>query len=97
MSFINSQIKHQTDWGVIQRDPHKVRTRFPRWIYQHDPERYAYEKFGLALNHLMNDEAEFHNTNFPPGHRFEPWTIEDVKRSIAKGESVEEMLDGDWT
>ena len=98
MSFVNSQIKHHTDWTAVTQNPKLIRTRFPRWIYQHDPEAYAYEKFDLAFNHIMSGgEAEFQNSNFPPGHVFKKWTIEEVKREIKAGKRMEVLLDGDWT
>ena len=98
MSFVNSQIKHQTDWAAVAKNPKLIRTRFPRWIYQHDPEAYAYEKFSLALHHILSvGEAEFQNTNFPRGHVFKRWTMEEVMEEIKAGKSVEALLDGDWS
>lgn len=98
MSFVNSQLMQQTDWAAVAKDPKFIRTRFPRWIYQHDPEAYAYEKFSLALHHVLSGgEVDFQNSNFPPGHNFKKWTIEEVKREIKAGKSVESLLDGDWS
>ena len=98
MSFVNGQVKQQTDWAAVAKNPKLVRTRFPRWIYQHDPEAYAYEKFGLAFHHVVSGGVvEFQNTNFPPGHKFRKWTIEEVKAEIKEGKRVEALLDGDWT
>ncbi|KAL4776687.1 hypothetical protein BDW60DRAFT_222932 [Aspergillus nidulans var. acristatus] len=96
MSFVNSQLKTGTDWDAIWKDPAKIRTRFPKWIFQHDPEAYAYEKFGEAFAHLL-DGREFVNTNYPPGHEFRAWTVEEVWRDIADGKRVEDLLDGDWS
>ncbi|KAL4987679.1 hypothetical protein BDW68DRAFT_197223 [Aspergillus falconensis] len=96
MSFVNSQLKTGTDWDAIWKDPAKIRTRFPKWIFQHDPEAYAYEKFGEAFAHLL-DGREFVNTNFPPGHEFRTWTVEDVWKDIESGKRVEDFLDGDWS
>lgn len=96
MAFVNSQLKHQTDWTAIENDPKLIRTRFPRWVYQHDPEAYAYEKYGQAFAHLV-DGSPFQNTNFPPGHRFVPWTIDEVMGDIMNGNKVEDFLDGDWS
>ena len=80
------------------QSPKLIRTRFPRWIYQHDPEAYAYEKFGLAFNHVVSGgKIDFHNENFPPGHVFKKWTIEEVIQDIKAGNRVEDLLDGDWT
>lgn len=98
MSFVNSQIKHQTDWAAVEKNPKLIRTRFPRWIYQHDPEAYAYEKFNLAFHHVLSGGgANFQNTNFPPGHVFKRWTMEEVMEEIKAGKSVEALLDGDWS
>jgi 2-polyprenyl-6-methoxyphenol hydroxylase-like FAD-dependent oxidoreductase len=96
VSFVNAQLKQETDWKAIEQDPIKVRTRFPKWIYQHDPEAYAYEKYGQGFAHLVAG-LPFQNTNFPPGHKFVPWTIDEVKEDIANGKRVEDLLDGDWT
>lgn len=98
MAFVNSQVKHATDWDAIKKDPKRIRTRFPKWIWSHDPEAYAYQKFGEALHHFLSGEmSEFTNTNFPPGHAFRPWTIEEVRKDMAFGMSIEEALDGDWS
>ncbi|KAL8714641.1 MAG: hypothetical protein Q9220_001590 [cf. Caloplaca sp. 1 TL-2023] len=98
MAFVNAQIKHQTDWGAIAQNPKMIRTRFPRWIYQHDPEAYAEEKFEQALKHIISGGKEpFQNTNFPTGHAFKQWTIEEVREEISSGKRMEALLDGDWT
>lgn len=96
ISFVNSQLKTATDWDAIWKEPAKIRTRFPKWIFDHDPEAYAYEKYGQAFAHLASG-ADFKNTNFPPGHKFVPWTIEEVYRDIKDGKRVEDLLDGDWS
>ncbi|KAF7588222.1 hypothetical protein BBP40_006005 [Aspergillus hancockii] len=96
MSFVNSQLKTETDWEAVWREPKRIRTRFPRWIFGHDPEAYAGEMYERAERHLLLGE-EFANTNIPPGHKFVPWTIEEVYRDIEAGRKVEDMLDGDWS
>ncbi|KAF2133656.1 putative monooxygenase [Dothidotthia symphoricarpi CBS 119687] len=96
MSFVNAQLKTETDWDTIWKDPLKVRTRFPKWIFSHDPEAYAYEKYGEAIAHLV-DGAKFENTNLPPGHKFLPWTVAEVEEAMKTGRRVEDLLDGDWS
>lgn len=96
MTFVNSQLKTETNWDVIWKDPSKVKTRFPKWLWGHDPEDYAYEKFGQAFAHLVAGEP-FENTNFPPGHHFQPWTVEEVQQQMQGGRRVEDLLDGDWS
>jgi 2-polyprenyl-6-methoxyphenol hydroxylase-like FAD-dependent oxidoreductase len=96
MAFVNSQLLAATDWASVERDPLQVRLRFPRWVFQHDPERYVYEKYGQAFAHL-DQGTPFENTNFPPGHKFEAWTIEQIHKDIAAGKSAVNLLDGDWS
>ncbi|QGA13961.1 hypothetical protein EYB26_001613 [Talaromyces marneffei] len=96
MSFVNSQLKTETNWDAIWADPIKVRTRFPKWIHNHDPEEYAYNKYSQAFAHLVAG-ADFANENFPPGHKFVSWTIDEVYADIEAGKNVESLLDGDWS
>ena len=96
MAFVNAQLKTATDWDAIWKEPWRVRTRFPKWIFSHDPEAYAYEKYGEAFAHLVSG-AEFNNTNFPAGHTFVPWTVDEVAGAMREGKRVEDLLDGDWS
>ncbi|KAL4904924.1 hypothetical protein BDW74DRAFT_185431 [Aspergillus multicolor] len=96
MSFVNSQLKTDTDWDAVWRDPAMVRTRFPAWVFKHDPEAYAYEKFGETSAHLVTG-SEFVDTNYPPGHAFRAWTLDEVWRDIESGKRVEDLLDGNWS
>lgn len=97
MAFVNAQLLHHTnDWEAIRQNPEKIQLRFPRWIFRHDPEAYAYEKYGQAFLHLVAGD-DFKNTNYPPGHEFVPWTIADIQRDVAAGKKLEHLLDGDWS
>ncbi|KNG44537.1 fad binding domain-containing protein [Stemphylium lycopersici] len=96
MAFVNAQLKTATNWDAIAEDPSRVRTRFPKWIFSHDPEAYAYEKYGQAFAHLAG-RVEFANSNVPPGHTFVPWTVDEVAASMRVGRRVEDLLDGDWS
>ncbi|KAF1960495.1 hypothetical protein CC80DRAFT_403401, partial [Byssothecium circinans] len=73
-----------------------LRTRFPKWIFSHDPEAYAYEKYGQAFAHLAAG-VEFANSNVPPAHTFVPWTVDEVAAAMKAGKRVEDLLDGDWS
>ena len=98
MTFVNSQSKHFTDWKVVKQNPKSIRTRFPRWVWKHDPEAYAYQKYGDAFHHVITGgKTELENTNYPPGHLFRKWTIEEVRKDMEAGVRVEEQLDGDWS
>lgn len=96
MTFVNSQLKTATDWDAIWKDTSKVRTRFPKWIFSHDPEAYTYEKYGGAFAHLVTG-AEFENTNVSSGHTFVPWTVVEVEEAMKAGKRAEHLLDGDWS
>lgn len=95
MAFVNSQLLGATDWDEIKKDPMAIRIKFPKWMFRHDPEDYAYRKYGQAFAHLAFG-APFQNDNFPPGHKFKPWTIDQVHRDIAAGKGAVDFLDGDW-
>lgn len=97
MAFVNAQVLGATtDWDAMRKQPEKVRLRYPRWFFQHDPEAYVYEKYGQAFSHVVAG-TEFRNTNIPPGHKFVHWTIEQIHTEMAAGKRVEHLLDGDWT
>ncbi len=96
LSFVNSEILGAANMEEVEKDPEKVRVRFPKWLFQHDPEAYVHEKYGQAFAHLVSG-AEFHNTNLPLGHKFRPWTIEEVHEDARNGKSVVDFLDGDWS
>jgi 2-polyprenyl-6-methoxyphenol hydroxylase-like FAD-dependent oxidoreductase len=96
LSFVNAEVLRGLNMEDITQDPEKARVRFPKWVFQHDPESYVYEKYGQAFAHLVLDE-KFENTNLPPGHKFRPWTIEKIKEDARNGNSVAELLDGDWS
>ncbi|KAH8703358.1 hypothetical protein BGW36DRAFT_457652 [Talaromyces proteolyticus] len=96
MSFVNSESLGAGNMVDVKNDPELVRVKVPKWLFQHDPESYVYEKYGQAFAHLATG-AEFRNTNFPKGHNFRPWTIEEVHEDVLAGKSVAQLLDGDWS
>jgi 2-polyprenyl-6-methoxyphenol hydroxylase-like FAD-dependent oxidoreductase len=97
MAFVNAQaLSATTDWDAARKNPEKVRLRYPKWLFQHNPEAYVYDKYGQAFAHLVAG-TEFRNTNIPPGHKFVHWTLEQIHKEIAEGKRVEDLLDGDWT
>ncbi|KAF5865950.1 hypothetical protein ETB97_001526 [Aspergillus alliaceus] len=59
------------------------------WIWRHDPERYATEKYHKALDHLVKDTL-FQSTNIPPGHVYKHWTIEELLNT------KDVVLEGNW-
>lgn len=67
---------------------------YGRWIWAHNPEKYAYENYGKALRSLV-DGTPFQNTNIPPGYTYKPWSLDELYGRIDKGEKVE--FEGDWS
>ncbi|KAF5688103.1 hypothetical protein FCIRC_2077 [Fusarium circinatum] len=83
MGFVNQQLKQHTDWDAIMKNPALIRSRYPKWVWSHDPEAYAYEKFAEALTHV--------------GHKYRHWTMKEVQEQIKAGQKLEDLQDGDWS
>jgi 2-polyprenyl-6-methoxyphenol hydroxylase-like FAD-dependent oxidoreductase len=96
LAFVNAEVLSGADMGDVTNDPDKIRIRLPKWLFQHEPEAYAYEKYGQAFAHLICG-APYQNTNTPPGHVVRPWTIEEIHKDARKGKKLAEFLDGDWS
>ncbi|KAH8166781.1 hypothetical protein CIB48_g1435 [Xylaria polymorpha] len=98
MAFVNQQLKQHTDWEAIDKNPALIRSRYPRWVWSHDAEAYAYEKFCEALQHVLTDgKVELRNTNYPRGHKYRHWTMDEVQEQIKAGQNLEDLQDGDWS
>lgn len=63
------------------------------WVVHHDPESYARERYGDALNHLQND-TPYQNTNAVPGMIYEPWTIDTLLTTDTENKPA--VLKGNW-
>jgi 2-polyprenyl-6-methoxyphenol hydroxylase-like FAD-dependent oxidoreductase len=96
MAFVNAEVLSDANMQDVLKDPERIRVRLPKWLFQHEPEAYAYEKYGQAFAHLVCG-APFQNTNTPPGHKFRPWTIEEIHEDARNGRKVADLLDGDWS
>ncbi|KAI0889816.1 FAD/NAD(P)-binding domain-containing protein [Annulohypoxylon maeteangense] len=68
-----------------------------KWLWGHNPEKYATENFAKARSHLENG-SPFENTNLPLGHKWSDWTMEDELAKHKAGINTEELLknNGDW-
>jgi hypothetical protein len=66
-----------------------------RWTWGHNAELYATQSYHAALAHLR-DGAPFANTNLPPGHRYEPWTLDKVMAQIRSGVPSKLKENGYW-
>jgi len=53
-----------------------------KWVWAHNPETYATEKYDECLSHLQKG-TPFVNTNLPPGHMYNPWTMASENERMA--------------
>ncbi|KAF9880157.1 FAD binding domain-containing protein [Colletotrichum karsti] len=67
-----------------------------KWIWTHNAEAYATEKFNEAREHLKND-APFEHSNLPVGFKWESWTMQDELEKVKQGIHTPDLkLNGDW-
>lgn len=66
-----------------------------KWVWGHNPEKYATENYAPCLAHLQNGAA-FRNTNLPPGHIFHLWTMESENKRMAAGIPSDLKSNGYW-
>lgn len=98
LGFVNQQRYHDTDFEVLKSDVSKVSAKVPKWIWTHDPEKYAVEKYAQAAQSLKEDRGVvFENTNYPQGHEGRDWTLEGLEKLRAEGKPAESLLQGDWS
>ncbi|KAI8961357.1 FAD/NAD(P)-binding domain-containing protein [Daldinia sp. FL1419] len=95
--FVNMQDFH------IDIDNKKVIQKYPlllmgKWLWAHNPEKYATENFSKAIAHLRTG-SPFENTNLPPGHKWSNWTVEEemTKQKAGILTMLELKSNGDWS
>lgn len=79
-------------------DPKKAQPKMPRWVWGHDPEEYAqthYEKNVQTMKEGISFDESGIPPNFPPGYKYEPWSIDEIMDSVRQGIPVE-LGSGDW-
>ncbi|KAI0135212.1 hypothetical protein F4814DRAFT_454506 [Daldinia grandis] len=72
-----SLIQH---FGFHQESNQEAMQKYPlllmgKWLWAHNPEKYATENFRKACEHLETG-SPFDNTNLPPGYKWSGWTVE---------------------
>ncbi|KAI0897021.1 hypothetical protein F4806DRAFT_495528 [Annulohypoxylon nitens] len=65
-----------------------------KWVWTHNPERYAAENFAKARAHLETG-AHFEHTNLPVGHKWTSWNMQEVIENEKQG--VDLKSNGDWS
>ena len=93
MGVIN-QVKQSGVGKKPGDDPNKALPELGKWIFGHDPEEYAMQKYHEALSHLENG-TPYANTNKPAGLEYKPWTIDGLIAVCEQGEV--NPLGGDWS
>lgn len=94
LGFENREHFHKTDWKALGEDPSKLPGLIREWLRNHDPEQYAYDMYSAAASHLISGTS-YVNTNFPPGYKYKPWTIQELLAASKRGERL--VLEGDWS
>ncbi|KAI0873009.1 FAD/NAD(P)-binding domain-containing protein [Hypoxylon argillaceum] len=98
VGIVNRYAIHHIDMSLVDegKNPFENVFHLGRWIWQHEPEDYARERFAAALDHLQTG-APFENTNLPKGHVFEDWDVETELEKQAAGVPSQLMSNGDWS
>lgn len=100
LGFANAELLQDTDWDKVAIDPRRAAPKLPSWIFKHDPEAYAIQHYDTAVNAVNNGakyitDVEALPPNYPPGYKYEPWSIEKVMSDMKEGKSIE-LGHGEW-
>ncbi|KAK5657895.1 hypothetical protein OQA88_2444 [Cercophora sp. LCS_1] len=99
LGFSNAELLQDTDWTKVKLDPRRAQPKLPSWVWGHDPEKYAYEVYDRVVESMRRgvpfDEDTSIPPNYPPGYRYEPWSIEKVMEDMREGRPVE-LGTGNW-
>ncbi|GAB7360423.1 hypothetical protein MBLNU230_g8379t1 [Neophaeotheca triangularis] len=99
MGFANAELLQKTDWEKVKFDPRKSSPKLPKWVWSHDPEAHVHQNYaacvdGMKKNIRIEDDERV-PPNFPPGYRYEKWTIDDIMDDLNNGREVD-LGAGDW-
>ncbi|KAH8667967.1 putative 3-hydroxybenzoate 6-hydroxylase 1 [Tricladium varicosporioides] len=99
MGFSSADLLQETDWDKVKIDPKKSVPKMPKWVWNHDPEAYAEQYYDAAVESMKKgirfDEDESVPPNFPPGYKYEPWTIEQIIEDKKAGRETK-LGSGNW-
>ncbi len=68
---------NKTDWEAVKQNPDLLKAKYGYWIWSHDAEKYAYDNYDKAAQHIL-EGTPFTNTNIPPDYVYKPWTIDEA-------------------
>lgn len=78
LGFKRRHAYYNLDWEAVKKDPSIVAAEPAKWQYEHNPEKYAMDRFEECRDCLETGKA-FKNTNVPEHYTFEPWTVKDIE------------------
>lgn len=99
IGFHNANLLQDTKWDDVKANARAANPAMPKWIWSHDPEKYAYENYDkvveLVKQNKRLDEDETIPPNYPPGYRYEPWDIETIMKNKQAGIPFD-LGPGEW-
>ncbi|KXT14601.1 hypothetical protein AC579_3683 [Pseudocercospora musae] len=101
LGFSNAELLQETDWDKVALDPRRAQPKLPKWVWSHDPETYTYKHYHANVKNMEAgisfDDSEIakQDPNFPPGYKYEPWTIDWIMDCMQKGVPVD-LGPGQW-
>ncbi|KAK0707977.1 hypothetical protein B0H67DRAFT_603097 [Lasiosphaeris hirsuta] len=99
LGFSNAELLQDTDWSKVKLDPRRAQPKLPSWVWGHDPEKYAYEVYDRVVESMRRgvpfDEDESMPPNYPPGYKYQPWSIEKIMEDMRNGKPVN-LGSGNW-
>ncbi|KAL1879945.1 hypothetical protein VTK73DRAFT_6525 [Phialemonium thermophilum] len=99
LGFANAELLQDTDWGRAKLDPRRAQPRMPRWVWEHDPEPYAYDNYDKVVENIRDGvplgAESGYPPNYPPGYRYQPWSIDDIMNTLRHGRPVD-LGEGNW-
>jgi hypothetical protein len=98
LGFSNAELLQETQWDKVKLDPRRAQPKLPKWVWSHNPETYVYENYEKNVETMRKgipfDESGI-PPNYPPGYKYEPWTIDYIMDCMEKGVQVD-LGPGDW-
>jgi hypothetical protein len=100
LGFSNAELLQDTDWSKVKLNPRRAQPKLPSWVFKHDPEMYAYENYETAVTAVKGgakyaSDVEDLPPNYPPGYKFEPWSIDDIMENM-RAKKEFDLGSGDW-
>ncbi|KAI1827439.1 hypothetical protein F4861DRAFT_550380 [Xylaria intraflava] len=99
LGFSNAELLQDTDWDEVKANFKLAQPSLPSWIWKHDPERYTYDNYHKMAQTVEDgipfDKVDSVPPNYPPGYRYQPWSIDDIIQDVRSGRPVR-LGDGDW-